>query len=137
MVEDAIQDNAHAVTVRQVEQGVKISHTAQLGVDLVVIRGIVAVVGGGVKNGVEVDRVHPQVEDVVEALDDTPQVAALKSPGGWGRAPGLEVRRVVGGIAVGEAVGEDLVEDGILYPGGDAHEDLKVFKVWVCLAARH
>ena len=95
VVEDAIQDDVHIVAVCQIKQGVKVAHIAQPGIDLVVVDGVVAVVGGGVEDGVEVESVDTQVEQVIEMLDDALQIAALEAPLRGRRAPGLDVGRVV------------------------------------------
>jgi hypothetical protein len=73
------------------------------------------------EDGIQVNGGDAQVEQVIEFLDDAAQIAALEVVNGGRRAPGLDVDRVVGWVAVGEAVGENLVEDGVLYPVRDSH----------------
>jgi len=86
--------------------------------------GDVAVVGGRREDGVQVDGVDAQLGQIVEALDDAGQIAALKAVGSGRAAPGLELHtcsRRAGAVVVGvagEAVGEYLIEDGISNPIG-------------------
>jgi hypothetical protein len=56
--------------------------------------------------------------DVVEVLDDAEQVAALVALDSRRAIPGLQVVRLLDLVALCEAVGEDLVEDGVLDPVG-------------------
>ena len=55
---------------------------------------------------------------VVEMFDDTEQIAAVIPLLGRGRMPGEEVIGLGNARAAGEAIGEDLVENGVFEPVG-------------------
>ena len=105
----------------------------EMGVDMVVVLGVVLMAGGGNEEGVEIDGLHPQALEVVQLLADARQVAAVEAveiavagqlvPGGGYAGRGATVavlagNDIVGGVAVAEAVGENLVLDGALGPAG-------------------
>ena len=105
----------------------------EMGVDMVVVLGVVLMAGGGDEEGVEIDGLHPQALEIVQLLADARQVAAVEAveiavagqlvPGGGNAGRGATVavlagNDIVGGVAVAEAVGENLVLDGALGPAG-------------------
>ena len=127
MVENAVYDDAHPVAVSGVEQGVEIFAYTEFWVDFIVVAGVVAVVGGGEENGVEVEGVHAELEEIIEFLDDAAQVAAHKIVEGRFCSPFCDVGGVISRVAVGETVGENLVENRVLYPVRDGHYEPRYF----------
>ena len=132
MIRDDIQHVAHiplAESLAQRNQGLV---AAEHRVHLAEIAHVVAVVGEGSKDWVQVKRVDAKLLKIVEVSFDASQVAAIKGhqlaiPGclltpreGF---TGVTVARVgffdriVAGVAIGEAVREDLVKNGALQPG--------------------
>ena len=76
MAEHAVQHDADAVFFGGGAQCLKILVGAQQGVHIQVVGGVVAVVGVGLKDGVEVDEIHPHLVQVRELLLDALEVAA-------------------------------------------------------------
>ena len=76
MAEHAVQHDADAVLLGGGAQCLKILVGAQQGVHIQVVGGVVAVVGVGLKDGVEVDEIHPHLVQVGELLLDALEVAA-------------------------------------------------------------
>ena len=64
MIEDAIEDDPHAAVVRLIQELSQGGIAPEQGVDLVVIIGVVAVVGGRGKNGGQVQRGHTECPQV-------------------------------------------------------------------------
>ena len=121
-------------------QCLKILVGAQQGVHIQVVGGVVAVVGVGLKDGVEVDKIHPHLVQVRELLLDALEVAAeivlvqvaaglVGLPEGFGVFVGLiqPVREGHGLVLhpFAEAVREDLIEHLTL----DAFGGLKVLLI--------
>jgi len=82
-------------------------------------------VAGGGKDRVQVDGRDAEVAQVIQFLGHAVQVAAFETVDGGRRIPAF--KRQVGrwiALALGETVGEDLVEDGVLYPVGGGHMGL-------------
>lgn len=77
---------------------------------------VVAVVRARGEDRVEVEGRYAEVVQVVELLDHAEEVAALVTVQCGRGIPLLEVARLVNSWATCEAVGEDLVEDGVLHP---------------------
>ena len=78
VVDGDIQNQLHAVFVErpaQVRQG---PVSAEMGVHMEIIQAVVFVAGGGVENGVQVKRRHPQLLEIGDFLLDALQVAAVK-----------------------------------------------------------
>ena len=119
VIEDAVEDDAHAAGMGLVEQLAQGLVAAQQGVDVEVVVGVIAVIGGGGEHGVQVQRRDAQAAESVEVGDDSVEVAALEAM--WRRwcLPGLQLARSRDTTAARKAVGEDLVEDGIAGPGRD------------------
>ena len=138
VVEDAVQHEVDARRLRRRHQRVEVVHVTELVVDAQVVDGVVAVVGAGLKDRVEVERGHPEALQVAHLAGDAREVAAgvagrplLVRAGARPRerraprqpALGLAIGeaaaldRVVAGVGVGEAVGEDLVGHALGEPG--------------------
>src|SRR5262245_51874438 len=111
MIEDAIEDDANVASMGFVDQGAEGVVTAEERVDGEEVGRVVAMVGGGPENGVEVDGADAKVGEVVELLHDTEEVAALEAVPCRGRVPRFEVSGLGNIGAGGETVGENLVED--------------------------
>jgi len=102
-------------------------------VDVLVVGHIVLVIRKRREHRVEVEGAHAEALQVIEALPDALQVPAIEHQREdlvlrWKRFPGVGARpmspvlvlvraRSAGRIAVGEAVGEDLVEHRRAQPG--------------------
>ena len=117
VVEHAIEDDPHPAVVGRVEQLAQRVVAAEQRIDREVVVGVVAVVRGRLEDRGQVERVDPEVLEVVEVLDDAEQVAALEAVVGRRRVPRLERTRLVDALARREPVGEDLVEDRVADPG--------------------
>ena len=140
VAEHAVQHDADAVLLGGGAQCLKILVGAQQGVHIQVVGGVVAVVGVGLKDGVEVDEIHPHLVQVRELLLDALEVAAeiiliqvaahlVGLPEGLGVLVGLidAVGKGHGLVlhAFAEAVREDLIEHLAL----DAFGGLKVLLI--------
>ena len=62
------------------QQSLEIPHRTQFGVDPVVITDVIAVVGSCLEDWIEIDGVDPQIKQVVQFLDHSPQISPLESP---------------------------------------------------------
>ena len=80
--------------------------------------GMIAMVRGGLKNRIQVKSGYAQVLQLIQVLGNPDQVAAFEAMQCWRRFPRLEVSWLGDRFAAGKAVGEDLVEDGMLDPIG-------------------
>jgi hypothetical protein len=80
--------------------------------------GVIPVVGSRLENGVEINRRYPQVLQVIQMFDDPEQIATFETVRCGGRFPGFQVVRLTQVLAAGESIGEDLIEDGVVDPGG-------------------
>ena len=107
-------------SVEQLPEGLV---ATQQGVDVEVVVGVVAVVGGRGEHGVEVQRRDAQCAKAVEVRDDAVEVAALEAVRRGRPIPGLEGARGRHAPAARQPVREDLVEDGVAGPGGDVEVD--------------
>ena len=144
MVEHTIQNQVHVAGGQFGGQRVERVSVAKHGVDAHVIGGVVAMVGGRLKNGVQIDGCDAQVLQVIQSINQALQVTAveiftvgasagirtarvadgfvpIRGQGAVHGATGLAVEEragwlVVGLIAIAEAVGEDLVDHRVLYP---------------------
>ena len=140
VAEHAVQHDADAVLLGGGAQCLKILVGAQQGVHIQVVGGVVAVVGVGLKDGVEVDEIHPHLVQVGELLLDALEVTAeiiliqvttylVGLPEGLGVLVGL-IDAVGKGHGLvlhpfAEAVREDLIEHLTL----DAFGGLKVLLI--------
>ena len=140
MAEHAVQHDADAVLLGLGAEGLEVLVGTQQGVYVEVVGGVVAVVGVGLKDGVEVDEIHPHLVQVGELLLDALEVAAeivlvqvaahlIGLPEGLGVLVGL-IEPVGEGHGLvlhtfAEAVREDLIEHLAL----DAFGGLKVLLI--------
>ena len=76
MAEHTVQHDADAVLGGLAAEHLKLFVGAQQRVHVQVVGGVVAVVGVGLKDGVEVDEIHPHLVQVRELLLDALEVAA-------------------------------------------------------------
>ena len=134
VVEHPVQHDVHAPGPGGGAQQGEVLVGAQHGVHLLVVAGAIAVVLRSLKDGAEVDRLHPQAFEVVQLLHDPRQGAAeevpvadlaplvgpphrLLEPAGVDTAAPHHAGGVGDGGAA-EAVGEDLIGDPLPEPGG-------------------
>jgi hypothetical protein len=73
-------------------------------------------VGSRTEDRVEVDRCDPEIGQPVEVLGDTEDVAALVPVERRRSVPRLEVDGLAYTVRLRETIGEDLIEDGVVYP---------------------
>lgn len=118
MVEHTIEHDVYAAAVGFIEQETKCPAAAQERVDAKIIVRVVAVVGSGLEDGVEIDGVDPQVLQIVQALQHAQQVAPFEAVHRRFGVPGLQITRFGERRAERKAVGKDLVKDGVFYPVG-------------------
>ena len=133
MAEHTVQHDADAVLPGLGAEGLEILVGTQQGVYIEVVGGVVAVVGVGLKDGVQVKVIHAHLAEVGQLHLDALEVAAeivlvqvaahlIGLPEGLGVLVGLiePVGERHGLVlhALAEAVGEDLVEDLALDGGG-------------------
>ena len=78
MGENAIQDNADTQVVSLVTKRLEICFGSQHGVYTLIVSGIIAVVGIGHENGVEVDHLYPQILQIGQLFPHAVEVAAEK-----------------------------------------------------------
>jgi hypothetical protein len=99
-----------------IAQGVEGRVAAQQWIDLIVVVGVIAVVAGALEDGGEVDGVDAQPLNVIEVVNHPVEITTFVTLRCRRRVPGFEVGGFDQAGAFGEAVGENLVEDGILDP---------------------
>ena len=132
VVEHAVQYHPHAPLMRPVAQGAEVLLAAQQRVDGAVVRRVVAVVAGGLENGVQVQGGHAQPAQIVQLLRDARQRAAEEVPVGDLAVDLRQENRPVapalvepapshhgGHVRHGhptEPVGEDLIGDALAEP---------------------
>ena len=132
MVEHAVQQHPHAPRVRLAAQGAEVLRRPQHGVDGHVVGGVVAVVGGCLKNGIEVQGGHAQTFQIVQLGNDPCQIAAEKvAVADLSPLVGAKLRRVlpifmhrpvahqsggVGNAAAAEPIRKDLVAHAAAEP---------------------
>ena len=118
VVEHPVEDHAHAAPVGGVEQSAQGVVAPEHRIDREVVVGVVAMVAPRGEDRVEVDRRDAEVGEVVEPFRHAVEVAPLVAVHGGRRVPRLQPRGLRHAPAAGEAIGEDLVEDGVLDPVG-------------------
>ena len=118
VVEDAVQHHPDAPGVGRVQQLAQRRVAAQHRVHLEIVVGVIAMVRPGAEDRVEIDRVDPQVGQVVQMLDYTQQITALVAVTGGRRAPRLQVGCLGHAVRLGKAIGEDLIKDSVPNPVG-------------------
>ena len=134
VVEHAVQHHAHAARRGLAAQLTEILLAAEQRVDALVIARVVAVVGIGLKDRVEVDRGHAQALQIVELLDHAAQrapekvvvqdLAVLVRTIGRDIVPVFMQHARGDALALGlhgkpvpaEAVGEDIIGDALAEP---------------------
>ncbi len=127
-----VEHIAHVARIQRPPQRDEGRVAAKVGIDMIVVGHVILVVRQGRENRIQVEGIDAQVGQIAQARLDAGQVAAVKDQreeliGRWRRTPRVGGRamaavfvllrpRVGGGIAIGEAVGEDLVEDRFHWP---------------------
>ena len=136
VVKDAVQNHMHAPALRLPAQGAEILLRAQHGVDLAVIRRVVAVVGGGLENGAQIQGSHAHAGQLIQLGRDARKLSAEEvavadlsvrvrpplghvvpvflDPAVAHQSLGMGVRQAA------EAVWENLVRHTLAEPGGGA-----------------
>ena len=79
MVEDTVENDAHILFMRLLEQFVECRLPAQQGVDAEKIKGMVTVVGSGGKNRIQIEGGDAQIFEIIQLFCDAVQVAALEA----------------------------------------------------------
>ncbi len=79
VVEDAVQDDPHPAAVRRVEELAERVVAAQERVDGHVVERVIPMVRSRAENRIQVDRIDPELGEVVEVLRHTAQVAAFEA----------------------------------------------------------
>ncbi|MNS97004.1 hypothetical protein D3C72_1313260 [compost metagenome] len=121
VVEHAVDDHLDAVLVKLADQALELGVGAEARIDLHVVGRVVLVVRAGLEERVEVDRVDAHRLQVGDLLAHAGEVTAHEVVEVGLGVPGHGALGVVGLVAVGEALGEDLVEDRVFDPlGGEA-----------------
>ena len=77
VVEDAIEHDADALGMRCFDQTAQGLVAAQHRIDLVVIVRVIAMVARRLEDRRQVDRVDPQVHQMIQVLDNPPQITAV------------------------------------------------------------
>ena len=118
MVEDPIQDDMHISGMGSLQQGAERGVAAQQGIHLHVVEGVIAMVGRCREDRVQIERIDTQRLEIVQLLDNAVQIAALEALLLGRGTPRLEgnARHWRPLLPTGEAIREDLIENGILYP---------------------
>ena len=103
----------------------------EMGIDMLIILRIVFMAGGREKNRIEINGFHPQFLKIIQSVDHSLQVPAVKFavavgsrglipvPDADGRLAHIAVfagQHIIGGVPVAEAVNEDLVHHRALSP---------------------
>ena len=80
VVEDSVQNHPDAVPMGLHTELAEVLLCPQHGVNAAVVAGIVAVVGAGLKDGAEVQGLHPQLRKIRQLLPDAGQISAEEVP---------------------------------------------------------
>ena len=80
VIEHTVQNDMHPQLMGGAAQSAEILLGAQQGIDLAVIGGIVAVVGGGLENGIQIQRGDPHGSQPCQLGGDAPEGSAEKVP---------------------------------------------------------
>ncbi len=133
VIEYAVEHDADAALFRLRAEGAEVLLVAEERVDRFVVGGIIAVVGGGLKDRVEVERGDMERGEVVELFRDAGEVAAEEVLAVVAALVGAAERRFVPALVERaaadqaihaaqlcaiKAVGEDLVGDAAAEPVG-------------------
>ena len=76
MIEDAIQNDVDVLFAGVLDQIIPIFLRAEIGIDFVVVLGIVAVIGTAIKDGVEVDGGDAERFEIIEPFIHALEIAA-------------------------------------------------------------
>ena len=118
VVEHRIEDHLNTMLMGKPDQSAHRFLIAKMGINCVIIYGIVLMVTGRFENRGEVNYIHSQIHQVIEAIDDSLEIAALLAVRLWPHVPRLCIGRIIGGIAIGKALREDLIDHRTLGPLG-------------------
>ena len=121
MVENPVEDDPHPSAVAGIQQLPERREIAEPVVDPEVVDRVIAMVGAGLEDRREVQRVDPEALDVVEVVDDSLQVAAEEVVACRRGVPGFGIRWRERRVAAREPLRKDLVEDGVFQPFGCSH----------------
>ena len=117
VVEHSIENHPHIPLMGILQQFAERVVAPQQGIDVMIVVCVIPVIGGRCKNRREVEGIDPQVLQVVQALYDSIEIAALESVDGWWGVPGLKIQvSFWNSIGPGKAVWKDLIEDGVGHP---------------------
>ena len=121
MVEDTVENDAHILFVRLLEQFVECRLPAQQGVDAEKIKGMVTVVGSRGENRIQIEGGDAQIFEIIQLFCDAVQVPPL-SRARWEGIPRLE-QQVPCGIACAfcETIRKNLIKNRVLYPVWRCH----------------
>ena len=113
MIEDAVEHDADALLLGQLDQLLELLVGAEELVDLVVILRVVGVVGTGFEDGVQIDDGDAQRLEIIQPLHDAAQVAAEVVAAARGFVAWLRCVLVGAAVAFGQiapVLDDDLVE---------------------------
>ncbi|MNJ32018.1 hypothetical protein D3C77_266730 [compost metagenome] len=116
MVEYAVQQYPNAPGVTGVDQFLQLFVRAEMRVDKHIIACVIFVIGCRSEQRIEINRVDSQLSQIVQMVKHPLQIAAKKIGRTWHAAPFQHSLRVDRRVTLGEALGEDLVEDRFLDP---------------------
>ena len=143
VVQRGVRDHAQAALAGLAGQALEVVVAAEGRIDALVVAGVVLVIAGGLEDRRQVQRVDAQLAQVIELVDEAGEVAAEEvvvvdrvravAAARLVRAvqparmaldavvlvPGLADLRIVGAVAVAEALGEDVVVDEVAREAGD------------------
>ena len=121
VVKNAVQNYLHFIAVRDIQKGQEFHFGPQFWVNLEIIHRVIAMVGGREKDRVQIDRIDPQIKQVIHAVNDPLNIPAMKTLVGRFGVPGYNGFWVVCRMTVGKPVRKDLIKNAILHPGRYAH----------------
>src|SRR5688572_8756353 len=119
MIKNPIQNHMHVPGMGFIQQLPERHIASQQRVYLKIIIGVVAVIGGGGKDGVEIEGVDAQLLEIIQLIHDPVEVSPLKPLLLRWAAPGFKLKssRMPSPGAPGKTVRKNLIKDGIFCPG--------------------
>ena len=120
MVEDTVENDAHILFMRLLEQFVERRLPAQQGVDAEKIKGMVTVVGRG-ENRIQIEGGDAQIFEIIQLFCDAVQVAALKPCTVGGVSHGSNSRFPAGLRVLFKTIRKNLIKNRVLYPVWRCH----------------
>ena len=119
VVEDPIEQQPHPPAFELRQERLKGRLAAQQRIDLEVVVGVVAVIGGRAEDRIEIEAAHPQALEVIEPVQHAPEITPLKVVLVRGTTPGRQQQVVLLGRSptAAEAIRKDLIDNGIRCPG--------------------